>query len=214
MVADRRRSHSLVEHLQTECRNHQQSAVVYYYCTFNDNVSCLDVLASFLDQLVLQAYTISHGTRQLFSKEKTRSRKSLTLDIVLAAFQEALTSFDVVYILVDALDEFSDLKTLMKQLAELQRSQAPQLRLLFTSQPHPHHVTVTVNDMSIPNANRINITEHDSDIPTYIHRFLHESVDLREFISDFPDLYEHIREKLLTKAENSFVLLSFSIGRS
>jgi hypothetical protein len=185
--------------------------VVYYYCTFNENASSLDVVASLLDQIVSQADTIPDGTRRLYSEENTRPRKSLTLDIMMTAFREAFAKLDLIYVLVDALDEFSDLKTLMKQLAALHRLQAPQLHLLFTSQPYPHHVTVTVDDLSIPNANRINVAVYDGDIPTYIDRFLRESVDLGKFVPDFPSLHEDIRDTLLAKAENSFVLLSLPI---
>lgn len=203
-------SHTLVEHLKTECRHHPRSAVAYYYCSVNDNASCLDVLVSFLDQLVLQADTIPERTRVMFSEEKTRPRQSLTLNMLMTVFREAFANFDVVYILLDALDEFSDLKTLMKQLAALQLSQAPQLHLLFTSQPHPHHVTATVDALLVPDANRIGIAEHGGDIPIYIDRFLRESADLQKFLPIFPDMYDTIKEILQTNADNSFVFIQVS----
>jgi hypothetical protein len=200
-------SHKLVEYLKTVCKESRRSPLVYYYCSGGDNSSCLDVLASFLDQLVWQAETIPSGTRVMYAEEKKRPRKELTLDIIMTAFREALTSFDAVYILVDALDEFSGLKTLMKQLEAIQQWQVPQLRLLITSQPHKLAVIDTVNALPIPRVNRINIAEDSEDISAYINRFLHESVDLRKFLPDFPDLYEDIRATLQTKANNSFVFL-------
>lgn len=203
-------SHTLVEHLRMECRDHPRSAVAYCYCSVNDNASCLDVLVSFLDQLVSQADTIPERIRVMYSEEKTRPRKFLTLDIAMTVFREAFANFDVVYVLLDALDEFSDLKTLMKQLATLQLSKAPQLHLLFTSQPHPHYVIAAVNALSVPNANRIDISEHGGDIPAYVNRFLHESADLQKFLPIFPDMYDAIREILQTKADKSFVFIQIS----
>jgi hypothetical protein len=129
----------------------------------------------------------------------------------MTAFREAFSKFDLIYVLIDALDEFSDLKTLLKQLAALQQWHTPQLRLLCTSQPHSHQVNATVHDLSIPDFNRVNVAEHGGDIVTYIDRFLQESVDLRKLIPDFPDVYKDIRRTLLAQADNSSVLHSLTI---
>jgi hypothetical protein len=100
-----------------------------------------------------------------------------------------VADYSKVYIVIDALDEYSDTKrhTLVKHLAALK----PNINLLFTSRPH------ITPEMFFPNTPALEIRATEKDIRRYLDAQIQNSFRLSKHVQSRPELHQEIENQII-----------------
>lgn len=129
-----------IEYLHSLVKCKRCPAVCYVYCDYkNREENKLDWrVASFLEQLVRHLDSLPTELEDLFSKHsKNRTRPSITE--YFQAFRSIQSSFTLIYLVVDAVDEFSTDKAHRKRMLDtlfnLQRQMMGKVKFLASSRP-------------------------------------------------------------------------------
>lgn len=151
--------------------------MLYHYCSFQETaITCLDILASLVDQLLRAEGPLSNETIMLFNRECRRSRQSSDVTTLSEFLKQLLEIFAHVYLLIDALDEFSHLDDLVELLDLMHGWNLPQLHILLTSQRHDGTIIDYVDHSILPR-DQIDVASSgmDADIRFHIRRALEQT---------------------------------------
>lgn len=174
-------------------------ATVYLYFDYADSLthSVEALMGSVLRQLTEQtSRTQTVSELKSFHLQNTRKRH-LTADELFACICTISKDFDVVYLLVDALDECPEI-TRDKLLGRLQDSSTSNARLFLTSRPN-----VNVN-LTIPHALRTDIAASIPDITAFLESEIYKSGRLSRFTAKDPELKQRIVSGIVDKADGMF----------
>jgi Cdc6-like AAA superfamily ATPase len=153
----------LIKKLEAEHEDEQRTVVVYYYCYFGHiQDEAMPFLSWILSQLCRKARKVSSNILRL----KRDGHRPDEHDI-LEALQDIVQEFEVVYIVIDAVDESRCRENLISVLLKLARDDSfCKIQLLAASREYQD-----LDDAFRPVAGSLSLShgEVEKDIRTYIH---------------------------------------------
>ena len=164
--------------------------IVYLFCTYRDRLqqTPANLLGSLLKQLLQHKQTIPEtlrNTYQLHINQGTRP----SVDEIFSLLQSEITEFTRVYIVIDALDEYTDAdgscRLLLSKIRTLQADNA--INLLATSRHFPHIL------QEFEKAICLEIRASDADVDKYLHGRMRR---LPSFVAKKPGLQEMIKREI------------------
>lgn len=194
-------SSTVIARVLQECDIDSKMAVAYFYFDFNDleKQRSDNMMRSLVTQLSAQSTKHLKELESLFSSCNNGQRQpdSQRLPLVL---KEIIEVSDKTYIIIDALDECSNMEELQENIGEIQRWGLPQLHMLLTSRR-----LMDIEEMIDPltdDEDRICIQSAlvDADIRTYVHERLQIDRRFKRWRSK-PHVQEEIKMELMKKAD-------------
>jgi len=168
---------SVVCALQNELmeRPSSRSAVIYFYFDFRDQqkIKASDMIASLIRQLCSMNQESADIINVLYTSKCEEGTTRPTIEQLKSTFQEMLSKFEKVFLVIDALDESSERLQLMETLAEISGWQAASLNVLITSR-REGGINDTLEDVIQNDEARIPIREENTneDIDTWMQEQL------------------------------------------
>ena len=185
----------------TEITGGRRSAVVYIYCDYANaqTFSVESLLGSMVRQLLTQTSDADTVAEFLEFVKQTARNRNLTKEDLSFWFEDLSRNFDVVYIVVDALDECPEIGR-GPLLTRLQKFSEKNIRVFLTSR-----LNVNVIEQ-IPRAMRVDISATDHDITAFVESKIDENDRLKRFTARDPELKEHIVKRIINQAAGMFLL--------
>ncbi|KAJ7271021.1 ankyrin repeat-containing domain protein [Mycena rebaudengoi] len=187
----------VVEYLRNKLQSDTVGVVAAYLNHKESELqSPSNVLAGLWWQLVLDR-PISASVQKLYQKlQKQRTRPSL--DEVCDIFRAAVLEYSKVFIVIDALDEYSESRRpiLLDTLAAI----GGRVSLMFTSRPH------IAPESFFPTAQVLEIRAKEEDIRCYVEAQIRNSSRLSKHVKVRPELRGEIESKILSNVEGMFLL--------
>ena len=160
------------------------TAVIYAYCYYKERSqqSLPNILGGLLKQLLSLRNTISADVKALY-KVCQDQRRNRTLDEISSLFRAELQRYSKVFIIVDALDEYSgDQKDCGSMLAELEKLREHS-NMMLTSRFVAPYIDAFCG------ASRVTIAAKDRDVRRFLEsqiatlpRFVKANLELQELI--------------------------------
>lgn len=204
----------MIEHGLNICRSDVGCAVAYHYCNFQDNpqLECGDFVASLVDQLHDQAFSISPTLKFLYEARDKDRQASRNVELLMKALRELVSSFREVYLYVDALDEFDGrhIDDLMVLLSSIRKWGVPSLRMLVTSQYHQVSIRAPLESLTLP-SDRLDLLSaaahgHQDDIRSHIRLTFDESPKFRQrWAENKYDVLSEMEDTLARRSDGSYV---------
>lgn len=190
----------VIDYLKTTLPN--KYGLGYIYFNYKEQQLLPDILGSLLQQLLRQQKCMSNKVRGLYEQCGNGKRRPTCTELS-ALLQWESQFFSKLFVIVDALDEYSYIDDATpKLLFELQKLQ-PNLRLLITSRPHVSNVI----QQHLPDAVLLPIRAYDEDIKKYLDKRIMMEKFLGLLIKKSPEIEEIIKQKITEKARGMSVLL-------
>ncbi|KAJ7576471.1 ankyrin repeat-containing domain protein [Mycena floridula] len=191
-----------VDHL----RNQLSQAGVGVACIFFDynslgSQSITDIFGSLIRQLLIDSSSSPDSPNLLHSSFKSRQSRPISLSALVGALQVQIQLYSRVYLVVDALDEYSqdirdDFISTIRSLTESEH-----LNVLITSRD------ISTIAQEFTNDARIDVRAHDEDVLSYIsYRIKHEK-RLKNIVKEDAVLKKEIVEQVTEKAAGMFLLV-------
>ncbi|OBT69142.1 hypothetical protein VE03_02000 [Pseudogymnoascus sp. 23342-1-I1] len=202
----------VVDHVDSYLKSERETqpdkrvGLVYLYCRFQNEAeqTVLQFVPAIIRQLSAQDLS-TVGRVKKFNEEHPRNPATLTEYTTLLA--EVLDSFSAVYLVVDALDEFSkseyERKLLAQELLSLNCTRTT-VRIFITSRP----------DRDIAKelgGEKVDIEASDTDIRAYIERVIETNSVLKSWVRRRPELRPKMLETIPNKARKIFQLAKMQI---
>lgn len=173
----------MIDHLDKEYLN-EGSAVIYAYCYYKERSqqSLPNFLGGLLKQLLFLRKAVTAEVKALYEKHQGRDQ-NVTLADISNLLQAELRRYRKVFIIVDALDEYSenqnDCNSLLAELERLRKYSNMMLTSRFVA-PYDH---------AFCGASRVTIAAKDRDVRKYLEsqiptlpRFVKANLELQELI--------------------------------
>ena len=178
------------------------TGLCYYYCDYDratDGQLC-DVLACFLRQLMYNSISLS--VESMFEEHyKNGTRPSL--HTIREALQLVIKDLKAVWIVVDALDEYSDTLQRHKFVEELLNlNKATKVNVLVTSRPLPEI------SRNFAHSATLEVRARDDDMRSYIASHIGA---LPNFVDRDPDLKKRITDSIIEIADGIFLLVALNL---
>lgn len=180
---------------QRETQPDKRVGLVYLYCRFQNEAeqSALQFIPAIIRQLAAQdSSTVSHVKK--FNEKHSIQRA--TLDQYTSFLSELLDSFSAVYLMVDALDEFSkseyENKLFVQELLSLTCARTA-LRIFITSRPDHD----TAKEFG---GEKVDIAASETDIHAYTERVIKTNSVLKSWVGKRPELRTKMLETIPNKA--------------
>ena len=188
----------VIDHLEKSFPNNQQDTAIFFaYCRYNARHSLTDILASFVKQLAQRHSGVLSLLKTLYANH-CWDGASPPQEELLEILRIFIPSFNRVYIIVDALDEFDDdtRDGFLKALVSLQT------RLLVTSRP-------SIVSYLLHDAPYIEIGDkNQQDIELFIEQKFKESTHLTTLLRRKEQTSSQIRAKLKETSKSMYGLSS------
>ena len=170
------------------------------YCNYKESESQTpgNLLSDLLRQLLLQKPVITETLTSLYEKHK-KSKTRLSLSQCFDLFQDQLTSFSRVFIVIDALDECPEAGQIRDILLSHIQMLGPKLSLLVTSRPIPQVTKI------LGSTYRLEIQASNEDIEHFLHEIIPLSSNLSRFVQKEETLRERITSTIIDKAQGMCV---------
>lgn len=196
----------LIEQIKQHCDQLQNEnvALVYYYCYFGHNQDeAVPFLRWLINQLCRWADLIPGKVYKIY---KHGSEPSLVE--LLGALEEILNKFEIVYVVVDAIDESSPRDDLLKVLRDLATdSRFKNLQLLASSREYIDIETI-MGDFSVSVSMANPFVEED------IRVYVRSTIQLNSKFRRWPqDLVDEIEDALTKGASGMYVVFHASLQR-
>jgi hypothetical protein len=163
----------------------------------------VNLLASLWKQLVV-GRPMPSAVHKLYKDHYDRGTRP-SLDEVFQILRSAIAEYSKVYLIVDALDEYSEAPRL-KLLEYLSMAMAvPTVNLMFTSRPH-----ITL-DPFFPGRRTLDINATENDIRHYIEMYLRKSPRLSKHVRTRQGLSEEIKSRILSNVKGMWVSFRFKM---
>ncbi|EGO24472.1 hypothetical protein SERLADRAFT_449248 [Serpula lacrymans var. lacrymans S7.9] len=161
------------------------TAVAYIYCNYKEQPTVYDLVASLLKQLVED---FSRTFKDVASSYESHREKCYrpTLEEIHKTLMSEIKRFSQVFVVVDALDEITELGANRYEL--LKKLQSLECHLLVTSRD-----IKSIGD-ALRNALCMHVRAHESDIRQYIEGHILPGTTLEGLIATDPPLREEIVE--------------------
>jgi hypothetical protein len=181
-----------VEHLKRAFKQ-EDIAIAYIYCNYieRETQTNANLIASLLQQLVQTKPTISDEIVSLYHRHTNKKKKRPTVTEWSNSLKLELEvrNFSRVFIVIDALDECSDITGFLTAIRKLQ----PSICLLVTSRHIPSI------EHAFKMAARIEIRASDEDIRKYVEKRIMED-RLAKLVEPDPTLRETIVNSIVQSA--------------
>ncbi|KAK0216591.1 hypothetical protein EDD85DRAFT_995835, partial [Armillaria nabsnona] len=173
----------------------KKTLVLSIFCDYQSaNTQTVEKVLRSLSKQRVQAYGLSDSTTLLYD-----NNISLFLDDLTKVLAQELKSFDYVYVILDALDEFPEKDGGQEKLIKALRTLGSNTRLLMMSRDIPAIASVFKTDT------RMDIRAADEDIKTYIMSKL-----FSDRLARHNKGRDHLRGEILSgvtaKADGTFLL--------
>ena len=193
-------SSTVLEHVLDYYASRPNDAVLYFFFDFNDidKQQHEGMICSLLSQLVMQCISIPPVLEALYSLCIKGGRKP-THEALLKTLHQVMTTFDKVFIILDALDECVERPGLLADIEQLISWRDPNLRILATSRREKEiedsimHLTKDENRICIQSASV------NADIRAYVHDQLLSNKKLQRWQNQ-PKVQMEIEDTLMRKA--------------
>ena len=178
------------------------TGLCYYYCDYNRAIyeQLCNTLTWFLRQLAHD--TIPLSMKSMFEKHY-RDRSRPTLQSIREALLSVINDFETVWIVVDALDEYSDASQTFEFVQELLNlNKAAKVNVLVTSRPIPdisNHFT---------HGTTLEVRARDGDMSSYIDANIRT---LPKFVTQDLDLQKEIKDSIIKIADGIFLLVALNL---
>lgn len=175
-------SAGIIEDLQKYCNNDPAKSLAFFFFDFNDNEkqSPRSMLKSLLSQFLRRFTSVPEMVQSLYAA-CGNGRREASQEQLLQALRDTIEMIPAPFVVLDALDECSDWKTLLDILTEMQSWGASALRVLLTSR-REIVIEEALEDI-IKSENTICLKSHlvDKDIETYVHERLVREKSFRKW---------------------------------
>jgi len=163
---------SLVIDTLREQTREQNIAVIFLYCDYQaqGDQSTVNLIGSFVRQAALRAPRIPSEIKSAFDKSKQEGGDGLRLPEIVKLFVKVISSTEVVYLCVDAVDEVLPQHRIefLRALRQIVQD-APNVRVFLTGRPHIRAEL----DMHLTNrAYSILIVPDQGDITKYLSHMM------------------------------------------
>lgn len=190
----------IVNHLQ-HLTDQGTIGIAYVYCSYKDTQreTAVNLLSTIVQQLLLQSFANVVGVLDLFqghAKQKTRPALSEVQDLL----RVSLRGFNRTYVVVDALDECTDIDENRETFVTELTSLLPNISLLLVSRPLPHLKS------RLANATQIELQAHDEDIIEYVKERVALSQRMHSHMQKDPKILQTIISKVLKKVKGMFLM--------
>jgi len=179
------------------CKPLPQVALAFFYFDFNDTKkrTSSSLIRSLITQLCSKCETIPQFLLELYQSH-LNSSKGIDDDVLVEAFRELLRTFKGVYIVLDALDESSECKDVLRFIENVQDWSLSQVHLLITSRQW----TEIEESFEIIIPDRICL--QDSKINQDIVIYIEEKLANDKVMAKWPqDVRQQVRNKLVAEAQ-------------
>jgi len=190
----------VINYLQTDIQKHSKQnqeenfAIAFVYCDFQQRAQQkpVGILASLLKQLIQKLPSVPESVKLLHKEHKNNTSASCPNTDISKALQSVASDYARVFIVIDALDEFQDSKSLLPEIFKLQSNTGA--NLFITSRPEKDIQKEFQG--SIP----LEIRARHEDLKKYIDR---RTLDLDIFQDEDKELKEEIRVKIKNKVTDA-----------
>jgi hypothetical protein len=186
-------SSTIIEELSTLSQTDDETAVAYFYFDFNDSrKSKADAsVRAMIAQLFCQTTHISPALENLFTQSRDGAMQPLLADLLIVLSQ-MIQEFRTVYLIIDALDECTELDDILELLLQIKNWNNKHLHVMASSRWN----TETENSLSNIATAILCLDQRamDRDISLYITSQLEKEPSLAQWPLD---VQETIRETLL-----------------
>ncbi|KFY44986.1 hypothetical protein V494_01208 [Pseudogymnoascus sp. VKM F-4513 (FW-928)] len=191
---------------QREIQPGKRVGLVYLYCRFQNEAE--QTVAQFIPSIIRQLAAQDLSTVSQVKKfNDEHSTQQATIDEYTAFLSELLDSFSAVYLIVDALDEFSkfedEKKHLVKELLLISRTRTS-LRIFITSRPD-RDIAKEIG------GEKVEITASEMDIHAYIERTIETDSALKSWVGKRPELRSKMLRTITDKSRKIFQLAKMQI---
>jgi len=168
---------SLVIDTLREQTREQNIAIIFLYCDYQaqGDQSTVNLIGSFVRQAALRAPRIPSEIKSAFDKSKQEGGDGLRLPEIVKLFVKVISSTEVVYLCVDAVDEVLPQHRIefLRALRQIVQD-APNVRVFLTGRPHIRAEL----DMHLTNrAYSILIVPDQGDITKYLSHMIDHDQD-------------------------------------
>lgn len=183
---------------------HNEAAITFVYFEYKEqeNQSAINILASLLQQLVQVKAVIPEGVMALYRRNRQGGSPPTLEEISGLLLAEARNFVGKFFIIIDALDECSELNgtriALLGEIRKLQRIS----KILITSRE-----TAAIEHELACSA-RLEICANDHDIGNYVERRIMSETRLARWVVEDEALRKTIFSTLVKNAQGMYVLLS------
>ncbi|KAF7328204.1 ANK-REP-REGION domain-containing protein [Mycena venus] len=194
-----------VDHLSAKYRNNRDIGIAWIYLNHKEVESQTPsrLLAGLWRQLVLNR-DIGSNAKELYQQHREKGTAP-SLEEVVEVLHSSLKEFSKVFVIVDAMDEYSNesptfqREILLQHLAEISSN----VNLLITSRPN-----ISPEPSSFPNLERL----AQEDIQGYIDAQIKLSPLLRRHVQKQPMLQGEIHAKITSTVDGMFLLAKLHIA--
>ncbi|KAG9496567.1 hypothetical protein J7337_011343 [Fusarium musae] len=202
-----------VDYLQAKFKDDHGTGVAYVYCNYQPTKKqkVQDLFTSILKQLAQLQRPFPNALKSLYL-EKGNEKEKPSADDVKKTLRDIINSFDQVFIMVDAIDEFEATESLFSELSSLQEHTLA--NLFITSRPPAQSLKNTLDKLR--GCFRKDIQADDHDVKLYIDQRMTEMLLLSEANNEISgsvkeDLKKLIRKRLSEVVNGIFLLARFHL---
>ncbi|KAF5724687.1 ankyrin repeat [Fusarium mundagurra] len=202
-----------VDYLKTRFKDDHGTGVAYVYCNYQTTKKqeVQDLFTSILKQLAQLQHPLPSALKSLYL-EKCNGRERPSADDVNKTLRDVINSFDQVFIMVDAIDEFEATESLFSELSSLQEHTLA--NLFITSRPPAQSLENTL--YKLRGCLRKDIQADDHDVKLYIDQRMTDMLLLSEANNEISerikeDLKKLIRKRLSEVVNGIFLLARFHL---
>ena len=190
----------VINHVQ-HITDQKDIGIAYVYCSYKETEreNVKNLTSSILQQLLSQNSTDAFEILDMHQKHSKSSTRP-TLREFSDVLQIAVHRFSRTYVVVDALDECTDIddnrETFVSELVSL----LPGVSLFIVSRPLPHL------EQRLEMASRIELKASDEDIMAYVRERMTISQRLKVHLQKDPGLLQTIVTKITSKVKGMFLM--------
>lgn len=194
-------SSTIIQYIIDHCRQRPRSAVLYFYFSFNESEKQRH--EHMIRSLVTQLIVCQKRTSDVLDSLHSRGRQP-TGEELLATFNSMMTTFDEVFVIIDALDECEERPEVLSDIEEVMKWKNIHLHTLVTSRRE-----VDIEESLKPLCDDgtsicIQRASVDADIRTYVHDRLLEDRRFKRW-RNHTKFQQEIEDTLMEKANGMYV---------
>lgn len=189
-------SSTIIQYLLNHCHQRPRSAVLYFYFDFNE--SGKQRHENMIRSLITQLFVCQKSTSDVLDSLHSRGRQPTSKEL-LTTFHSMMTTFNEVFVIIDALDECTERTELLSDIGEIMSWQDIHLHVLVTSR---REVDIEESlEALCGKETRICIQSAlvNADIRTYVYDRLSEDRRFKRWRNQ-PKAQQEIETELMEKA--------------
>ena len=194
-------SSTMITEVLHQCNDSSESFLAYFFFDFNDSEKqqCSQMIRSFIKQLYSQSNEALSEVESLFACCQD-GRNLADLESLMITLQAAIQKSENTYIILDALDECSDIVDLLAAIKKIVEGNLPSLHLQLASRWLTTVEGIVQNLTTSDRIIQIQSKTVDPDISSYISHTLEIHPKLKRW-GKRPDVQDEIRAALTEKAD-------------